>query len=77
MTNSRKDIPSTITTVAVIVVLLVIVGGIFLTQRNRSNCENDAARASIEMYPVSEYPDTGERSRLQDTYKQTYMESCQ
>lgn len=62
-----------------LVVVIVIVGiiGLILTQNGKKNdCEDRATAAAVDQYPINEYPDASERSRLQETYKTTYMESC-
>lgn len=64
--------------IAGVILLLVIAIGLFIWDKGQAqnDCEDRAIVAATDTYPINEYPDTAERSRLQATYKQTYMESC-
>lgn len=65
--------------IAWIVVIALIVGGLFLWQRtsDAQKCKDMALAAAVDAYPMNEYPNTGQREVLQQSYERSYMTSCQ
>lgn len=62
------------------VIIVAVACGVLLINMYRVNkeCEDRALEASVEAYPINEYPDTNERARLQGQYEQRYIQqSCQ
>ena len=60
------------------VIIAVVLGGLWLLSKNQEHkdCEARAVKASIETYPIGEYPNITQRTQLQQSYEQRYKESC-
>ena len=72
-----SNIESTNSGVVLALIVIFIISGLFIWDKRqaREDCELRANTASVETYPMNEYPDTNERARLQSDYEQRYLES--
>lgn len=63
-------------TAIVVAVAIIAIGYAIYHNNNMNDCKSNADKAAIETYPISQYPDTAQRSSLQEAYKQKYLQSC-
>lgn len=55
----------------------VLILALFGKQDDHNKCVERAEQAAIDTYDISTYPNTAERSALQERYKQSYISgSC-
>lgn len=64
--------------IAWIFVIVVIVGGLYILDQKwkLDNCREMALAAAVDEFPISEYPNAGEREILQGDYRREYERSC-
>jgi uncharacterized protein YxeA len=76
---SEKTATSGAGIITIVIVIAVIIGGLFLLDKRqaRQDCEDRALVAATDQYPINEYPDTAQRSQLQEDYEQRYLQSCE
>lgn len=62
-----------------VAIVVLGIGGLFLWDKSQKNkeCEDRALAASVDTYPISEYPNTDQRAALQEDYERRYMSNCQ
>lgn len=53
-----------------VIVLIVLY---LITNSSKQSCYDEATAKSVSAYPYSLYPETQQRSYLQNTYKQSYI----
>jgi len=61
------------------VAIIITVAGLYIFasyQQQHKDCENKALEAAVETYPINEYPNTGKRQSLQNSYQAKYLETC-
>lgn len=60
-----------------VMIIIVIIAYLYLRNVNiRRFCENQALLESVITYKITDYPDTEERNRLQNLFKQDYVINC-